>query len=346
MLDDLHADTQASLRAALEQVGDERAARATVDQLSATADALAAQLSAMQGMLHTKVDRAEVVKLQATAAELGTFSTWKSQTSHSVSDLEVRLGSTRSALDKGLESVVKLSGTVQALASTAGSKADSKDVSALQLAQNRLASDVSTRALTSDLRETQSNVASVGGRVSTVEGGLKEFIRQAAEDKRAGEGRLAASAATLRHEISTLSETLQREVSRLADEVDARAYVTAVEATDETVSTVRGTVEVLDRKVGVALRFIDWYAEKGELYEANASAVERQLNSLAVGNRAGATFGSSRGSTGIGATGGMRSRVFGQDVPPATQAAYSPMGKAAESLLASAIGGSPGPAGS
>ena len=35
----------------------------------------------------------------------------------------------------------------------------------------------------------------------------------------------------------------------------------------------------------VALRFIDWYATKGDAYEYNAAALERHMNALAVGNR-------------------------------------------------------------
>lgn len=347
MLDEVRSETAAAIRTALEQVADERAARATVEQLSATADALSSQLNAMQGMLHTKVDRSEVVKIQATAAELGTFSTWKGQVSSTVSDMDSRLSSTRVALDKGLESVVKLSGTVQALATTAASKADSKDTVALQHALDRLSADVCTRAPLAELRDTQSTMGTLSGRVSTLEGGVKEVIRQAAEDKRIGESRIAAVTTALRGEITALSESLQREVSRLADEIDARAYVTAVEATDESVQAVRGTVEVLDRKVGVALRFIDWYAEKGELYEANATAVERQLNALALGNR------SSPPPTGLGGSrlggfnstvGDMRSKVFGTGMSSSAQAAYSPLAKGgAETLIGSTLGGSPGP---
>jgi hypothetical protein len=39
------------------------------------------------------------------------------------------------------------------------------------------------------------------------------------------------------------------------------------------------------RQVDVALRFVDWYADKGDAYEYNAAALERHMNALAVGNR-------------------------------------------------------------
>lgn len=42
---------------------------------------------------------------------------------------------------------------------------------------------------------------------------------------------------------------------------------------------------LLGRKVDVALRFVDWYAAKGDAYEYNAAALERHMNALAVGNR-------------------------------------------------------------
>lgn len=119
--------------------------------------------------------------------------------------------------------------------------------------------------------------------------------------------------------------------------------MTALEATDESVQEIRARVELESKKTDVALRFVDWvrtsavvilctrerrhlltpppfrflislqYAEKGEAYDYNATALERHMNSLAVGNR----------SRTVDSAADLRSRVFGGDASGVLRAAYS-----------------------
>ncbi len=285
-LEAARGEAAARLAAALDRVEEERAGRGMVEQLSATSDALSAQLSALAGMLHTKVDRAEIVRIQATGSELASFAAWKAGATATIAELDARTSSSRAALDRSLESTVKLSATVQALAGTAAAKADAVAVAGLADAVDRLAADVGTRATSAELRDVRTALAAVAGRASVLEGGAKDAARGAAEDRRTAESRVAAAASALRSELAAVREGAAREASRLQEEVDARAYVTAVEATDEGAASLRGEVATLGRRVDVAMRFVDWYAAKGEGYEANAGALERHMNALAVSNRA------------------------------------------------------------
>jgi hypothetical protein len=65
----------------------------------------------------------------------------------------------------------------------------------------------------------------------------------------------------------------------------AGAYTSSLAGTDENVRAHAEALALLGRKVDVALRFVDWYAEKGDSYEYNAASLERHMNALAVGNR-------------------------------------------------------------
>lgn len=85
----------------------------------------------------------------------------------------------------------------------------------------------------------------------------------------------------------------------LAAEVEARALSSSLDAVHARVQTLDRRTGRLGEEVQVALDFVDWYARRGEAYEFNASALERHMNDLAVGN-AGAVSHTRRRGEGAG----------------------------------------------
>jgi hypothetical protein len=100
------------------------------------------------------------------------------------------------------------------------------------------------------------------------------------------ENNINKSASGLRAEYAEALANLKNELESLRKEADARAYITSLEATDETVSSLSQEVELHSRKLDVVLKFVDWYSTKGESFEANASSIERHMNQLAMKNAA------------------------------------------------------------
>ena len=75
-------------------------------------------------------------------------------------------------------------------------------------------------------------------------------------------------------------------LSDLHTAVQARATGRQLKALGARVDTGDTRAALLEQKVEVALAFVEWFGDKGETYEYNASALERHMNALARGNRA------------------------------------------------------------
>jgi hypothetical protein len=58
----------------------------------------------------------------------------------------------------------------------------------------------------------------------------------------------------------------------LSAELGLKAYTSTIEATDEAIASVATHVETLEKKIDLALKFIDWYVEKGTSSSTGVSA--------------------------------------------------------------------------
>lgn len=151
-----------------------------------------------------------------------------------------------------------------------------------------------------------------------------------------------ASSSWRRGEERTAEEG-RRGLQDMRAEVEARAFITSLEATDENVTCLQTSVDALSRRVDVCLRFIEWFSDKGASYEYNAGALERHMNALAVGNRSRVGGDGSKTSEERRGEG----RVAGMD--DSTAAAYKPFRPAGGSVGPSTTGattggvGAPGP---
>jgi hypothetical protein len=274
------------LNDAVTKLCDERASREAVVELQRSHEASQSQLGAMQGVLATKVDRAEIIALRSVAAELQTFSIFKTAATGDLRELSQRTDENRAALNRSLESVAKLSAGVQSLATTVATKADRAFVDKLEEETSRLASEILLRATlieTEAIKEAHKDAVS---RVSSIENSLTSVKHSITDASMTTENNINKSASGLRAEYAEALANLKNELESLRKEADARAYITSLEATDETVSSLSQEVELHSRKLDVVLKFVDWYSTKGESFEANASSIERHMNQLAMKNAA------------------------------------------------------------
>ena len=212
----------------------------------------------VQGSVATKVDRSDLSRLAAVAAELSTYAAFKASSGSDIKELGLRTEEHRAALDRNLESVAKLSAVVQALAGACAAKAEAREVAHLTAGLERVAADVARRAGAEDVRALTTALSGVSGRAAGLEAGAREAARAAAEERRALEARLGASLAGLRSELASSAGALRQELGGGREEVEARAYVTSLEATDEALAEAEARLALCHRKTDVALRFIDW----------------------------------------------------------------------------------------
>jgi hypothetical protein len=282
----LHSDAVAKAVAAAKDAAESSAPRTAVATLSEAQDALSASVSAVQGLLATKVDRTDLLRLQTVANDLTAFSAWKQAASADIRDLASRSQEQRAALDQSLGSIASLGSMLDALASATAKRAEAAEVQAL-------ASDLRgelhalARASESGGAAQSSRLAAAEARVGAAEESLARLGQAQQTGAEESERRSEALAEGLRGEAAALASSLRSDLQRLEREVEARALGSALEAANDGATQVAGAVDALARKVDVCLRFIEWFADRGEAYEYNASALERHMNALAVGNKAG-----------------------------------------------------------
>jgi hypothetical protein len=226
--------------------------------MSTALSSLQEELSAVQGSCATKVDRSDLGRMAAVAAELSTYSSFKASAGSDIKELGIRTEEHRAALDRNLESVAKLSAVVQALAGSCAGKAENRDLASLAATCDRMAADLTRRADVEDVRALSTALSGVSGRAAGLEAGAREAARAAAEERRALESRVSSSIAGVRGELGSLATALRAEIGGVREEVEARAYVTSLEATDEALQEAEAKLELAHRKTDVALRFIDW----------------------------------------------------------------------------------------
>lgn len=253
------------------ELGQHFASKEGFRQLQAAQQALSDGVAALQGVVASKADRSDLLRLSSAASELATFAEWKTGTSEAVTDLRAGYGEVRGGVDRSLETIARLSGVVHSLTAAAASKADAGDLRALSQAVDGLRA-----SLDADVASTRRIVSEAAARLAAVEGS-QEALRLRGD----------AAAADL-SQLHGAAQAMQQELATLRAAVDSRAPASAVASASAEVTTLRLAVTELAARTQTCLRFVEWYASQGSAYEANAEVLERHLSSLALSAAEGA----------------------------------------------------------
>jgi hypothetical protein len=180
---------------------------------------------------------------------------------------------------------------------------------------------VSARALATELTELENHVETVVTRVSSLEVAATAQRERADADRasmqrslRESLDKLKADADAVLAEVTRQQSVMREEVGDAARwlayifsikivstmQIDSRAYITSVEATDENVSNINASVQALARQVEVCLKFskllqdfksrchcasmfaVSWYHDSGEKYEGVLRVLEQRVNAGGV----------------------------------------------------------------
>ena len=311
----LQHDYQHAIHHAMNKVADERAAKDTVNELSNVTEAIQGQITALQGILVTKVDRSEMIGLKSVAAELSTYQQFKNAATTDIRELSTKTDDHRVAINRSNDTIARLSDVLQEVATKLTSKADRSHVDRTDTEVLRLQTSIESKASMEEVRNLEANLLGTKQRMDNFDITIQDTSRIINEDRKTTDNRFNTVSNSIRTDLTTAVNNLRADIANIREEVEARAYVTSLEATDENVTTLQNTSDVLAKKIEVALRFVDWYADRGEAYEYNAGALEKHMNALAIGNRAKVTDTISD----------MRAKVFGATLDPNVRAAYAPL---------------------
>lgn len=162
----------------------------------------------------------------------------------------------------------------------------SADVAAVAHRLDIVAYDAQQRAPAAEIVALRSSLQVATERLQTVEATAGSLQAQVAATARATHVHAQEVVDAARSDLAARISALDAALANLTQEVDARAYMSSLESTDDRVRSVSSTVAHMCASLDVATRFVAWFSERGEAYEYNAGALERHMNALAVGNRA------------------------------------------------------------
>lgn len=214
--------------------------------------------------------------------------------------------------------------------------------------RSRLSSFTSRFADVDALISTKADAEACAAALKETEAKLSRSIREVATKAEARATQLSAGLDNAAVEVgaaragaaaalqSACSE-LRGELASLSLEVGRRAYISSLEATDDSLQSLAESIRQLSLRTDVCLRFIQWYSDKGEAYEFNAQGLERHMNALAVGNRSKVVGGV--GLAGVsGGGGGPLTGTAGVRIGGVAAASGSAPAAASPSASSSAVG--------
>jgi hypothetical protein len=117
-------ELEAKLSAAVAKLSETTASRASMAAVQRSLEGQLSQVSALQALLGTKMDRSELSRLEAIAADLGGFDGWKGAVDSDISELYGKAEEARRSADAAFDSLSRLSSVAQGIADSVRGKAE------------------------------------------------------------------------------------------------------------------------------------------------------------------------------------------------------------------------------
>ena len=272
----VRSEAAAALGGLAQELRGTLAHQAVVESVEASVGTMREQVGALQALVACKVDNADIASLRATAAKIETHQDFHARVSDDIATLQGQhrdLGATVAAGDAAAQ---RTRAALRGVKEEAGTKADRDAVAALgaamRVVQRKLAAAATREradALAAGQDAVRASLADAHGRLDA-----------AVAAREAEVGRLdalvagKADAAQLRGKVGV--DESEAEMGRLRGDHGGRLDRLGAAAERHAA----GQAE-LKREVGVALRFVEWFSDRGEAFEHNFGVVERELSVLA-----------------------------------------------------------------
>ncbi|ETV65927.1 hypothetical protein H257_17476 [Aphanomyces astaci] len=237
-------------------------------------DALHAKMAALEGQIDSKMDKMEVTRVEAMASKLHAFIPRCSEIERSLQQLDEKLTAS-SATCRHHEQLAALE-TAQLGHRLADHRAD--------LTTLRTDTTAAHDAMDAVIQKCQRNIHLCLSKVQVAQRSHSEF---------------AASTRTSVHELADALEAhaqrIQNELGLKVNSCDWQTRANELEAALETKAPLQAVTSLkkdvdkwadwagrCDSHVQLSVRFIEWFFERGEAYEANLQLMEAQLKHLSL----------------------------------------------------------------
>ncbi|CAM9742553.1 unnamed protein product [Chrysoparadoxa australica] len=253
------------------------------DNIARAQQALGDQLALVSELVARKIDRSDVGNVEAALAKVTSVCEFLDETDRRVDALEGgmnraegKLATHATSLDTLVETAKKINRELE----------DKTNISNCLKVQREV----------TDLHALlDSYTQKSGERIGACEEGLGQLTEEVNELGSIAVGRLEALEAEAKT-LATKEETDQKADLVLCDglwgelrhELSCKAWKSDVKNVQEALSLLRDDHARTAKEAGLAIRFVDWFGERGGAYEHNLSAIERKIESLTVDSHPGA----------------------------------------------------------
>jgi hypothetical protein len=277
-------DMRGSMDREMQQVRDAHCGRYEMDKLEEAQVQFHKQLGTLQESVHGKMDKGEFSHLEAVAAKIRNFGVFTERVERRLDGAEEGLGKLEELCSAHSRAHIQAENTSDDIRKE-GAEQDrrhkqnmAKLLQSLELATKQLREKAATSALQAALgkqAELERRIDHVGASLSDLDDRHKMSVgtTQQELDKRATVVELATKADAARCDKILLG--LQSGLRR-------KASCEALLQAEGSIGRLDHECADLQKKTGVAIRFIDWFSERGTAYEHNFNVVERQLSQLSA----------------------------------------------------------------
>mmetsp|Transcript_12461 Transcript_12461/g.23127 ORF Transcript_12461/g.23127 Transcript_12461/m.23127 type:complete len:424 (-) Transcript_12461:36-1307(-) len=276
-VDKLERAVEESLKQLRHNVSEERASTKEVAKLRETQHDVVLKLKAIQDLISTKLDKIELSRVEQLAQHLENYSDTNSMTKLSLEEALARINqleTEKQETDQRVQHLEKAVGLLESKSFQMAPKQDLEQLAALVVRLDQQHESFAPREelhlMQDKIRNTSSRVAFLSGAIATLDrelrGGLASIINE-----RDSTGKLINAKASV--------EQVAASIRQLREKLDALEKANAA-TKREGERALQKAMQPLGQKVDLALRFVDWFSERGLAFEHNYNIMEKQLGAL------------------------------------------------------------------
>eukprot|EP00947_MAST-08B_sp_MAST-8B-sp1_P000344 g344.t1 len=272
----VRAEAKAELTDESRALQEKLAHQVVVEKLEGSLETLRGQVAALGGVVNCKADAAQLASLEATAAKIETHQDFHARMSGDLKALQQMHDRLHGDFRREAAAGAASRSALRDLSTEVEGKADGGEAAAMATALRVLQKKVAAAATKAFAEQLQATQAQLLRDAAALQAGLsKEAVARAAALEAIVEA-VDGKASVARMEEKADAARVARDLAGVQ-----RALGGRMDAGDGRAAEHRRVLDDLERRVGIATRFIDWYAERGEGYEHNFGVVERELSVLA-----------------------------------------------------------------
>ena len=246
-------------------------------KLMNTQNLMTIKLNHMDDMMNTKVDKSNIAVLESLYSSLSLYDEFKSETLQRLNQIDVTTGELcntvsqhTSAIDALQQNVVEINEKIQR---TCHTKHDHQQFLSVFNDLVAVVKDCESKQVVRDINDrlirTVDNVNGLISNVSDITTGLEGVKKE-----------LTTKAGVTEVKACVLRTHYDEAVMALGSAIDTKAYIADLERAEADINRIDNKLEQESAKVGVAMRFVDWFIGRGENYEHNLRVVDKHLSNL------------------------------------------------------------------